>query len=130
MFIENESKFSFHETVEKINESVLSNNWKIPATHDIQETLRKSGKDVLPVKVIELCNPKLSGQLLENDDERLVASLMPCRIAVYEKSDGKTYISRMNAAWFAKQIGGLIDDVMSSAYYATEEMIKDIIRLY
>ena len=44
-------------------------------THDLQETLRKNGKDVLPVKVIELCKPDYSVQLLKEDSERIYVVL-------------------------------------------------------
>ena len=124
MFVEFESKLNYSETVEKLSENILQNNWKILIIHDLQETLRKNGKEVLPVKIIELCNPIYSFQMLENDNERNVSSLMPCRISVYEKSDGKTYISQMNAPVLAKQIGGLIETVMSQAYSDIEKIIN------
>ena len=124
MFIEFESKFGFAETVEKLSETILEKDWKMPAIHDLQETLKKSGKDVLPVKIIELCSPKYSFQLLEKDNLRNVSSLMPCRISVYEKSNGKNYISLMNANLFANQIGGLVEIVISQAYSEIEKIIE------
>lgn len=30
-----------------------------------------------------------------------ISAMMPCRVAVYEKADGKTYISRINPGLFA-----------------------------
>ena len=53
--------------------------------------------------------------------------MMPCRVSVYEKFDGNTYISRMNSAMFASQIGGVMQDVMSKAFDDVENMIKEII---
>ena len=127
LIIENESSYSFEQTVEKLSTAILAGGWKITITHDLQATLLKHGKTVLPVKVIELCKPDHSAQLLETDQYRYFSSLMPCRISVYEKSDGKTYISRLNSVFLAKQIGGLVEKVMSQAFYDAEEMIKPLI---
>jgi len=128
MFIENESKYGFNETVDKINAELLKNDWRISATHDLQETMKKNDKVVLPVKVIETCKPSHSYKILVLDDERVAASMMPCRISVYEKSDGKTYISRMNAKILAKQIGGIIDEVMTDAFVEIEDMINKFVK--
>ncbi|MBI5540151.1 MAG: DUF302 domain-containing protein [Bacteroidia bacterium] len=124
MFIEFESKFGYTETIEKLTETILANEWKMPAVHDLQEILKKSGKDVLPIKVLELCKSKYSSQLLEKDELRNVSTLMPCRISAYEKDNGKTYISLMNADLLAKQIGGKVEEVMAQAYSEIEKIVE------
>ena len=126
MFFENRSKYGFEETINQLTELVPENEWKIIQILDLQETMRKNGKDVLPVKVVEMCKPDYAYQLLSEDSQRIYSNMMPCRISVYEKSDGKTYISRMNSAMFAEQIGGVMQDVMSKAFEDVEKMIKKI----
>ena len=126
MFFENRSKYGFEETINQLTELVPENEWKIIQILDLQETMRKNGKDVLPVKVVEMCKPDYAYQLLSEDSQRIYSNMMPCRISVYEKSDGKTYISRMNSAMFAEQIGGVMQDVMSTAFDDVEKMIKKI----
>ncbi len=126
MFFENKSRFGFEETINQLTELVPENEWKIIQMLDLQETMRKNGKDVLPVKVVEMCKPDYAYQLLSEDSQRIYSNMMPCRISVYEKSDGKTYISRMNSAMFAEQIGGVMQDVMSKAFEDVEKMIKKI----
>lgn len=116
MFIEYESKYSMDETIEILSETITNGGWKISIVHDLQETLRKNSIQVLPMKVIELCNPKYSSQILGVDDLRIYSSLMPCRISVYEKEDGKTYLSTMDAKQMSEQIGGLVQKVMAEAY--------------
>ena len=59
MFIEVQSKFDFEQTVAVLTEEILAANWKVLVTHNLQESLHKNGYEVLPVKVIELCNPHL-----------------------------------------------------------------------
>lgn len=128
MFVESETKYNFEETVKLLTETITSNGWKISVVHDLQESMKKAGKEVLPVKVFELCNPKHSYRLLSKDDERLYSSLMPCRLSVYEKSDGKVYISRMNSVILSKQIGGLVEEVMTDAANETEGFLNTVIK--
>lgn len=127
MFIENPSKYDYGKTVEVLSETIAAKGWKVLVSHDLKEILDKKGYNVLPVTVVELCNPKYSSQLLIRDEERLVSSLMPCRVSVYEKSDGKTYVSRMNAELFAKMLGGIVEEVMSGAFREMEGMVEEVL---
>jgi uncharacterized protein (DUF302 family) len=54
--------------------------------------------------------------------------MLPCRISVYEKTDGKTYISRMNAPAFAAMIGGDAAKTMVQAFNETEVIIDVAIK--
>jgi uncharacterized protein (DUF302 family) len=127
LFIENESKYNFVETVEKLTSEIENNSWKLSAIHDLQDTLKKNSYDVLPVKVFALCHPKHSSQILTKDDERIMSLLMPCRISVYKKSNGKTYLSRMNAGKLATSIGGIIEEVMNASFEDVEKIIATLI---
>lgn len=124
VIIENQSKFGFTETIEKLSKIIIEKGWKITITHDLQETMKKNSRDVLPVKVLELCNPGLAFQILSKDELRNVSPMLPCRISVYEKSDGITYIARMNAPAFAMMIGGEAAKTIVQAFNETEEFVK------
>lgn len=128
MFIENESLYGFTETVEKFTDIVASIGWKVTHIHDLQETLQKNGFEVLPIKVIEICKPSYSVRLLEKDKERLYSSLMPCRLSIYETSDGKTMVSRMDSGAMAAQIGGLVNEVMQIAYSDIETLLEPLVK--
>ncbi len=112
MFIENNSRYNFNETAQKLNDAVLEGVWSPLALHDLKETLHKKGFEVLPVKVFEVCKGSLSVKMLERNSERLFSSLMPCRVSLYETSEGITKISRLNAAVMAKEYGGIVEEVM------------------
>jgi len=127
MFIENESKYNFAETVEKLTVEIEKKTWKVSVVHDLQETLKKNGTEVLPIKVFALCHPRHSSKILLKDDERIVSSLMPCRVSIYEKSNGKTYISRMNTGILAKSMGGIVEEVMIASSKEVEEILSSII---
>jgi len=128
MFLENESKYDFDETVEKLKAEAELKTWKVIAIHDLENTLANNGYEVLPVKVFSVCHPKHSSKILEKDDERLVSSLMPCRVSVYEKSNGKVYISRMNTGELAKSFGGVIEEVMQASTKEIEEILSPLLK--
>ncbi len=130
MFFENESKYDFDETIEKLKTEVEKKTWKLTAIHDLQQTMKTYEKDVLPIKVFAVCHPKHSSKILELDNERIVSCMMPCRISVYKKSDGKTYISRLNPAPMAKAFGGTVEEVMTASAMEIEEILNDIIILH
>ncbi|MCD4829070.1 MAG: DUF302 domain-containing protein [Candidatus Cloacimonetes bacterium] len=128
MLSEDESPYGFDETIEILTQSVDDHGWTIPKTHNLQRSMAKFGHEVLPVTVIELCHPDHANRILQEDDERIVATLMPCRVAVYEKSDGKVYISRMNSGMLAGMMGGLIAEVMSLAAAQNEEILQPVLK--
>ena len=86
------------------------------------------GFEVKPATVIELCQPKHAGKILSRDENRIVTSLMPCRVSVYETSDGKVVISRMNSGLVSKLFGGEIATVMADASQETEEILAQTIK--
>lgn len=127
LIIEQSSKFSFAETVDLLVKEATRMEWNVPAVHDLQQSLAKSGKAVKPVRVIEICKPAFSGKMLELSDERIISVMMPCRISVYEKADGKTYIALINAGSMAKELPGNIASVMKAASDETFEIVKRVV---
>lgn len=126
MITEMVSRFSFDETVEMIRKVAEKGGWNIPAIHDLQQSLAKSGKHVKPVKVVEICKPEYSGQMLELNDERIISVMMPCRISVYEKNDGKVYVSLLDAGQMAAGMPENIASVMKMASDDTFELVKNV----
>lgn len=127
LFIEQESKYDFDETVENIVVEIKKTSWKISVVHDLQQSLEEYGQKILPIKVLALCNPMYASQLLTNDEMRIVSSLMPCRISIYQKSDGKTYISRMNILSFAGLLSRESEQLMTSSHHEVEEIVKSVL---
>lgn len=127
VMIENQSKYNFAETIDILSKVIPENGWKIMVVHDLQETMKKNGKEVLPVKVIELCNPVHAYQILSVDNHREIAPMLPCRIAVYEKTDGNTYLSRMNAPALSVMIGGDAAKTIVGAFDDVEGFLNAVI---
>lgn len=128
-FMEDLSPTDFESTVDRLSKEIENKSWNISHIYDLQKTMDKHGKTVLPVKVFSICHPNHSSKILEKDVERIVSSIMPCRISVYEKHDGKTYISRMNALMIASSFGGIIEEVMTSSTKEVEEIIEKTVRV-
>jgi len=128
-FIENLSPIDFNSTVDKLSIEIEKKSWKISNVYDLQKTMDNFGKDVLPIKVFSLCHPNHSSRILEKDSERIISSMMPCRVSVYEKHDGKTYISRMNSLFFTSGFGGIIEQVMTDSANEVEEIIEKLLQI-
>jgi uncharacterized protein (DUF302 family) len=125
MFIEHLSTESFDSTIEKLSKEIENKSWKISNINDLQKTMHQHGKKVLPLKVFSLCHPKHSSKILEKDSERIISSMMPCRLSIYEKEDGKTYISRMNPEALASSFGGVIEAVVMDSDKEIEAIIME-----
>ncbi|MEA3265775.1 MAG: DUF302 domain-containing protein [Candidatus Fermentibacteria bacterium] len=127
MINESESNYSHEETVEMIIANAEELGWKVPATHEIHNSVANGGYDVEKVTVIELCNVDLAGEILTGDENRIVSSMMPCRVAVYEISDGRVIVSRMNTGLMSSVFGGKVQEIMSLATDETEIIVGSVI---
>jgi uncharacterized protein (DUF302 family) len=115
MMHEAASPYDFNKTVEVIADNAKAQGWKVPKVYDFRETILKdTGTDVGPMKVVELCQPRLAGEMLKSDEHKIMSVMMPCALGVYEKSDGKTYVSSMNMKLMSMVFGGKPGEVLSA----------------
>jgi uncharacterized protein (DUF302 family) len=127
IMIESVSNYGFEETINKLTESLTGKNWKLITTHNMQETMKKNGKEIARIKIMELCNPEIAYSILSVDAHRSLSPMLPCRVSIYEKADGKTYISRMNIPLFADMIDEEASQSVMKAYRESEDFIKVVI---
>ena len=84
--------------------------WKVPSKWkvDFQANLMKvTDTDIGPNRGPEDVRAVRRGQTAAQPDEyKMLTAMMPCTIAVYQKSDGKTYISMMNLEAMGQMYGG------------------------
>jgi len=52
---------------------------------------------------------------------------MPCRISIYEKSDGNTYVSQMNISMLAPLMEKEIQGIMNISYAEVQNFVSRII---
>jgi uncharacterized protein (DUF302 family) len=114
MCTETPSPYSVEETAENIKQNALAAGWVVPSITELQKSVKKHGGGELPpVNLINLCQAEHAYNLLKTDENKYISVMMPCTISIYEKSDGKTYVSAMNASFLGKMFGGDIAEVMS-----------------
>ncbi len=128
MLMEDESQYGMEESETMIQKKVKELGWSVPAKHDLKETLAKHDISIRHAKVFEICKPDYAARILKRSQERIVSAMMPCRIAIYEKEDGKTYISRMNSRLMAKPMKGVIPSVMKLAAIESEQILQSVIK--
>jgi len=125
MMHEQASPYDFETTAHRFETAVdETTGWKILGEYDLQAKMETHGYQVDRAAVYEICAPEYASNILSGDDERIVTPMMPCRVSVYEKSDGTTYVGRMNADLFSRVFGGTIRRTMSKAYRDSEGIIE------
>ena len=130
MLKELESPYGVEESVAKIKEGAEKLNeaqgtkWVSPGVKLLHKSIKKhGGGDVLPVMLVDLCEPFHASAILTKDDARIVSVMMPCTISVYQKQDGKTYIGYMNAGVMGKMFGGNVAEVMGTVSQQQQSFI-------
>ncbi len=120
------SPYSFDETLEKIEVNAKSMSWKVPKTWKInfQKNLLKVVKiDIGPNRLIKMCEPKAAADILIHDELKRLSVMMPCTIGVYEKNDGKTYITIMNMKILGLLFGDEIEKITTRLAPQMEQMV-------
>jgi uncharacterized protein (DUF302 family) len=114
MFKEVVSPFGMEETVARIQQNIQNagNGWTLSGLRNAAKPIEADGGNVLPVLMIEACSTKYSGPILKDDSIRFLSNLMPCKISVYKKNDGKTYIGMMNAKLIGSLFGSMVGEIM------------------
>ncbi|MDP2431972.1 MAG: DUF302 domain-containing protein [Pseudomonadota bacterium] len=114
MFKEVQSPFGLEETVARIQQNIQNagNGWALAGLRNPAKAVQQDGGNVLPVLMIEACSTKYSKPVLKEDTVRFLSILMPCKISVYKKNDGKVYIGTMNAGLMGKMFGPVVGEVM------------------
>ena len=113
MIQEMQSPMGYEETVAQLEKNVTDGGWKVSATMRLDKSLAKDGKTVLPVASLKICQPDHAEKVLKDDEARFLSVMMPCSVAVYEKTDGKTYVATMNSRLMGKMFGGTAAEVMA-----------------
>lgn len=122
MVNEQQSPVGIEETVKRIQKAAEDAKWKVLAVRKLHESINAHSKvKVLPLHLIDLCEPNHAGQMMSVDTARKVSVFMPCTISVYTKTDGKTYVASTNAGLLGKLFGGVVADVMGGEVAEAQE---------
>lgn len=105
MFLEDTSPKALVPTVDAFKEAVKAAGWSILGVTNMAGILSERGHTLHPVLVFDACSGKYSSELLARDETRFVASMIPCRVAIYQTSTGQVIISRMNSVAMSTMVG-------------------------
>lgn len=128
MFLEDESKYEFDKTVEEVKLSLVKHGWKVTEQTDMKEHYAKYGYETRDIVTFEICKPKGAVDILIEDKYTRMVPFMPMRVAVYKKSDGKTYISRLRLKMMGKCNSGIVKEVMVVGAVDLEKAIAGLIQ--
>jgi uncharacterized protein (DUF302 family) len=111
------------ETVAAIEKGIAAaEGWSSPGVRDLNGMMAKHGVVFTPkVRLVEMCKASYAAEVLQ--DDRRVATLMPCALAVYEDDAGKVWLSRMNIGLMARLFGGTVARVMGGGVAPEESRI-------
>jgi len=123
MFVENISPANLPTTVSVLLEEVRAAGWSHLDTVNMSGVLAARGYTLDPVLILEICSGRYSAALLDSDETRFVSSLIPCRVAVYQTSDDRVVISRMNSAGMAEMMPGEVREVIAASGAEVEAII-------
>ena len=123
MFVENVSPANLPTTVSVFLEEVKAAGWSHLDTINMAGILSARGFTLEPVLILEVCSGRYSAALLDSDETRFVASMIPCRVAIYQTSDDRVIISRMNAAAMGEMMPGEVAEVMAASGTEVEAII-------
>lgn len=129
MILTKESRYGLDETVDMIDSSSAENGWAVAKIWDLGDRMIKAGYEDAPnVKVVEICHAENTYNVLKNQDDMFISVLMPCRMAVYEYSDGRTFISRMNIGLLSRLFSPNVETVMTGVAEDDKKILSGIIK--
>lgn len=129
MIVTKESMFGMDETVDMIDEQANDNGWAVAKIWDMTERMEDAGFDDAPeVKILELCHAENSYNVLKNEEDMFIAAIMPCRMAVYEYGNGRTYVSRMNIGLMSKMFSPNVKRVMAGVAEDDKKILTGIVK--
>lgn len=127
MLLEVESPLGFEETLTRIEANAKDLGWKVPKKWKVnfQKNMMKiTDTDIGPNQVLKMCEPFAAAKLLVKDEYKQLAAMMPCTIAVYEKSNGKVYVAMMNLEVMGMMYGGDVKDMADELAPQMDQMLK------
>lgn len=127
MIVEVPSPLGFEETLAKLEANAKALGWKVPKKWktNFQKNLKYvTGIDIGKNQVLKMCEPHAAVKLMVKDEYKKLTAMMPCTLAVYEKSDGSTWVSMMNLAVMGQMYGGDVATMAEELAPEMEQMLK------
>ncbi len=128
MFLEDESKYEFNKTVVELKLVLEKNGWQVTEKRDMKEHYAQFGFETRDIVTFEICKPNGAVDILSEDKYTRMVPFMPMRVAIYKKSDGKIYISRLKLKMMGKMNTGVVKKVMKVGAIDLEKAVEELIK--
>jgi uncharacterized protein (DUF302 family) len=126
MVKEIDSPYDFDKTVDVLSKRINTKSpWHVTEIIDQNEEIVNGGGQAIgKMKIIKYCHGPYSSKMLIADERKMMGNMMPKSFAVYEKSDGRVYISTMNGAVMGKIFGGEIEKIIEDVGLEVEDILR------
>lgn len=125
---EHPSPYDVDTTVRIIVRNAVLRGWRVSKVYDLREELARPAEEKIPaIKVVQLCQPDLTHDLLKSNENRAVATVMPCGFAVYEKN-GQVYVAFVNRELMGAIFGDQIRTAMNRVSAEDDEILKFLVQ--
>ena len=121
------SPMNFPDTVSAFQSEVDAAGWSILNENNMAGVLSERGFTVDPVMIFDVCSGQYSAEILERDEYRPVSAFMPCRVSIYQDSEGQVMISRMNVPAFLPFMPEGVAEVMAASSEEIEQVIESVV---
>ncbi|QBG48858.1 DUF302 domain-containing protein [Verrucomicrobia bacterium S94] len=129
MLHEKVSPLGYTETIQQLEQAVTNGGWILSRKVDMQKSIARHGKNIPKLTLLKICQADYADRILNTDDAMYVSVMMPCSMAVYQKSDGRTYVSTMNTGLMGRLFGGVVADVMGGPVADDEKQFTRFLTL-
>jgi uncharacterized protein (DUF302 family) len=122
--VEEVSRADFTTTLDNLKRQLEADGWNLVAEINLGARLAKKNVAIPGgLVILELTSGKNAVPLLQRDETRYVAALMPCSVSIYGMSDGRVMVSRMNAGMMAGMLEPEVAEVMKKSAKHLDESI-------
>lgn len=127
LIYEYESKLGYDETIATIKKNIdNSPGWVVRFEAGCSTPKIKDGSKIT---IMKLCHNKYGATLLNDQNTRKTSAIIPCTFAIYQKSDGKVYISRVNVSLLGNFLGGNAAKIFAGKIAPEQEkLVRGVIR--
>lgn len=128
MMSERKSRFGYRETIGALQDAAKKRGWEIGPTLDMQEAMQKAGqKNARPFSMLTLCKKDLAERLLKAQMANKAIPFVPCRMSVFEGTDGKTYLAKPNTETMAQMAAPAFAPLLRQFAEEEKALLADIV---
>lgn len=127
MMTEMKSRLGFKDTIVALQEAAKKRGWQVGQAIDMQDVMIKAGqKNAKPFTVLPMCKQDLAETLLKTQAEQKAMPFAPCRMSVFEGTDGKVYIAKPNTEFMAKMATPVFEPLLKKFVEEEKAVLANI----